>query len=231
LIDMIAFPLTFKIISIDDIELYYLDISIRNTLIATTFKGMGAVTAALSILKIIDEVEVNTVILTGICGGLNRSILDFGDIIISDQIVNYDIAKITDKKEDIRWEVYRGNDQLRKRLLNSSLHRWRDYIKSSFPDIDKTLRVHSGTVLSGNKIYASENEVAKLLSHWEKALAVEMEAAGISAALHSHKHPPSFIMAKSVCDFADAKKNDDWQSFAATVAASFVIDYVFSLTD
>ena len=198
LLNMIAFPLSLGRILIDNNVLYTLDITSECTLVSTSFRKMGTVSAALSMQSVLNHFDVSTVVLTGICGGLDESLLDYGDIIISEQIIDYEIAKLTDKTDDIRWEVYRSNDHLRRGLLNSTSLRWKDYIKRTFPDINKVPNVYSGPVLSGNKILASSYEKDKLLSHWRKALAIEMEAAGISAALHTLKRPPSFVMVKPI---------------------------------
>jgi hypothetical protein len=88
-------------------------------------------------------------------------------------------------------------------------------------------RIHSGVVLSGNKIIADERAAGALASVWSRALAVEMEAVGIAAALHQCPDRPAFIMVKAICDHGDVSKNDTWQDHAAEVAAAFVASFVF----
>ena len=53
-----------------------------------------------------------------------------------------------------------------------------------------------------------------------------MEAAGIAAMLRQLEQPPGFIVIKSICDYADSQKNDDWQAYAADAAASFAFSFV-----
>ena len=106
---------------------------------------------------------------------------------------------------------------------------WFSYLKKVFPNIEvEKPNVYSGIVLSGNKVIANNEEVKKFKETWRKALAVEMEASGIAATLFQMKNAPSFVMVKSICDFADSEKNDDWQEYASYVAAVFVVNYIFT---
>jgi len=85
---------------------------------------------------------------------------------------------------------------------------------------------HVGIYLTGNKIIADEKTAGALRSFWKKSVAIEMEAAGIAAMLRQLEQPPGFIVIKSICDYADAQKNDDWQAYAADAAASFAFSFV-----
>ena len=84
--------------------------------------------------------------------------------------------------------------------------------------------------LSGNKIIADEQTAGALRSVWRKAAAVEMEASGVASVLWHMDRPPAFLVFKGVCDYADSKKNDEWQAYAADTAAScafsFVLDHL-----
>ncbi len=74
---------------------------------------------------------------------------------------------------------------------------------------------------------ADARAAGALASVWSRASAVEMEAAGIAAALHQVPDGPSFVMVKAICDHADVSKSDRWQDYAAEVAAAFVASFVF----
>ena len=90
--------------------------------------------------------------------------------------------------------------------------------------------LHSGVYLSGNKVIADEQTAGALRSAWRKAAAVEIEASGVASVLWHMDRPPAFLVFKGVCDYADSKKNDDWQAYAADTAAScafsFVLDHL-----
>jgi hypothetical protein len=90
--------------------------------------------------------------------------------------------------------------------------------------------LRSGVFLSGNKVIADEASAGALRSVWRRAAAIDMEAAGVASALYHLKAPPAFIIFKGICDYADSKRNDRWQEYAADSAASctfsFVLDHL-----
>ncbi|KAK6530790.1 hypothetical protein TWF281_007626 [Arthrobotrys megalospora] len=84
-------------------------------------------------------------------------------------------------------------------------------------------RIHYGLIASGNKV-VKDAELRDLIntSLGGKVLCVEMEAAGLM-----NNFP--CIVIRGICDYADSNKNDDWQEYAATVAAAFgkeLLDHV-----
>lgn len=207
-------------------EVYY-NFSISNTLTitCTTFIGMGQINAALAVTKAINHFKITKVVLTGICGGINNQV-KLGDLIISEQIVDYEIEKITTENKQFRWQVYRSDYSLAHNMKNYKSDKWFVKLKSIFPDktIDTPTR-HLGIVLSGNKVIANAEFLNKIKNTWSQALAIEMEASGIASALSHIEKSPSFVMVKSVCDLADSNKNDAWQEFASYASALFIIDY------
>ncbi len=48
----------------------------------------------------------------------------------------------------------------------------------------------------------------------------------MAAALYSRKNPPKCIVIKSVCDFADPLKDNEWQMYAAYTSAQFAFRYL-----
>jgi nucleoside phosphorylase len=73
--------------------------------------------------------------------------------------------------------------------------------------------VHHGPILSGNKVIKSARYRDEL-SPKNKAIAIEMEAAGIMNSL-----PVAVI--RGISDFGDCGKNDTWQLYAAATAAAY----------
>jgi nucleoside phosphorylase len=73
--------------------------------------------------------------------------------------------------------------------------------------------VHHGSILSGNKVIKSAR-FRDELSREYRAIAIEMEAAGIMNAL-----PVAVI--RGISDFGDSEKNDTWQPYAAATAAAY----------
>lgn len=58
-----------------------------------------------------------------------------------------------------------------------------------------------------------------------KIVGVEMEGYGVMLAGRACGQPkPSVLIAKSVCDFGDVEKDDQYQRYAAHTSAAFVRD-------
>lgn len=200
------------------------------SVIASCALGMGQLNAALAAKDLVVEWSPKALILVGIAGGLGKDVR-LGDIVVSDQIVDYELGKVTPAGATPRWSVYRSDPGLLGKLLNFRDTSWLAQVSVPRPDADtgRIPRILHGVVLSGNKVIADEAEAGALSSVWSRAAAIEMEGAGVAAALYQSKDAPSFIMIKAICDRADSKKNDAWQAYAAEAAAAFTASFVLTV--
>jgi nucleoside phosphorylase len=73
--------------------------------------------------------------------------------------------------------------------------------------------VHYGLIASGD-ILLKDPRTRDRLRDQEGAICVEMEAAGLMDTF-------GCLVVRGICDYADSHKNDDWQPYAAVVAAAF----------
>ena len=199
------------------------------SVVAARSSGMGQLNAAVLVRDIVGRYRPSKVILVGIAGGIGDKV-DLGDIVISDQVVDYELAKVTKGGTSPRWSVHRSDALLRERLVDYRDKSWLKRVKVSRPDgkSGRVPQVHSGVVLSGNKVIANARTAGALASVWTRAAAIEMEASGIAAALHQAVEVPGFVMVKAICDHVNSKKNDVWQPYAAAVAAAFALSFVFA---
>lgn len=85
------------------------------------------------------------------------------------------------------------------------------------------LRVHYGLIASGNQVIKDaefrDSLDKKLGGH---LLCVEMEAAGLM------DYFPCVVI-RGICDYADSRKNKEWQEYAATVAAAYAKELLHHL--
>ncbi|KAH0559681.1 hypothetical protein GP486_003801 [Trichoglossum hirsutum] len=78
----------------------------------------------------------------------------------------------------------------------------------------RDMHVHYGLIASGNQVIKDAGFRDRLNeSLGGNVLCVEMEAAGLM-----NNFP--CIVIRGICDYADSQKNDDWQEYAAAVAAA-----------
>ena len=88
------------------------------------------------------------------------------------------------------------------------------------------LRYLSIDLLIKGDLYDYESILQKqVLTGFKETEGVEMEGYGVAyAATHAINPKPHVIIAKSVCDFADERKSDVFQQFAAYTSCGLVKD-------
>lgn len=107
----------------------------------------------------------------------------------------------------------------------NSISDWNLDISVPRPDAQTTLpKILKGVIASGEKVVASEAVRDEIKSGQRKIRAIEMESYAFSKAVHQKcgekgKHIEHLVM-KAICDRANRNKDEDWQPFAAAVAAA-----------
>jgi len=201
--------------------------------IVMSLPGMGRVQAATATDDAIDQWHPRYLLLVGIAGGIAERKVNLGDILIPDQIADYELQKITEGNSEIRWIVHQVDPRLSDAERSLRSDAWVDAIGVERPETGKPLR-HCGPIASGDKVVAFEDALKKYRSDWPKLIGVEMEAAGAAAAAFRVPHPPGFFMIRSVCDLANKQKGSEevekWRNYACNAAASYTIDFLPSGT-
>ncbi|MDM8564556.1 5'-methylthioadenosine/S-adenosylhomocysteine nucleosidase [Candidatus Halobeggiatoa sp. HSG11] len=187
---------------------------------------MGSVAAGIATTTAIAGFNPSIVILVGIMGGVKGDNRHLGDLIVADQIVGYEQGKITDTGTERRYEVQRPDNELLEATRNFSVTM--SPIIARPDGQNATPKVHWGLVASGEKVIADSKTIPALQDSWSRVIGVEMEGYGVALAAYKAKSRPRFLMVKSICDWANSEKNDDWQEYAADVAAGFVVSFLRS---
>jgi len=187
---------------------------------------MGRVQAATATADALRVWHPRYVMLVGIAGGLASAGVKIGDILISDQIVDYELQKLTPAGPEVRWQVHRVDARLIGAVQNYTSASWQDLIAVQRPD-DRAPKWHIGTIVTGDKVIAVEDVLAKYSAVWPKLIGVEMEAGGAAAAAFQTAEPAGFFMVRGVSDLADSKKAsarvEKWRAYACDVAAAYAI--------
>jgi nucleoside phosphorylase len=219
----------------DDIQIYYsarLPVKIPNKpdsayrIVVMSLVNMGRVPAATATTDAIRRWKPEYVLLVGIAGGVGEAGVQLGDVLIADQIADYEQAKVRPNTSQIRWETHRSNA----RLLNAARHLkvrdWQALITTPRPTKGAPKR-HIGPIATGDKVIAAEQVLRTLQKTWPKLIGVEMEAGGAATASFNSPTAPGFFMVRGVSDLADEKKGsasvDKWRTYACDVAAAYAI--------
>jgi nucleoside phosphorylase len=188
---------------------------------------MGRVSAALATSDAIRRWKPQYVILVGIAGGIQSRGVQLGDLLISDQVVDYETEKITDDgKPDVRWRVQLADPRLLGAAKNIPLSQCLPKLSANRPVSGEPNRL-VGSIATGDKIVATSDLLEQHGQVWTKLIGVEMEAGGVAAAAFESSQKPGFFMVRAVSDHADADKNApsvvSWRSYACDLAATFTM--------
>jgi len=188
--------------------------------------NMGRVQAAIATADAIHQWSPRYVIIVGIAGGVAKEGVNLGDILISDQIVDYELQKLTTQGAQIRWQAHQVDPSLLGAARNFTSKDWQKLMAIKRPKWGEPIR-HIGPILSGDKIIAVDTVVAKYRRTWPKVVGVEMEGAGVALASFQAAKQTRFFMVRGVSDLANEDKGqdrvEDWRKYACDVAASYTI--------
>lgn len=226
--EVLALPFQWEVHAVlGDSTDYYTGTYRNKRLLCAAAYEMGMPAASILATKIALRFRPNYLIMTGIAAGVDREKLCFGDIMVADPCFDYGSGKrvfedgISKFKPDFR--QVRLNDhacQIIRRISNHPdlLQQIKDSCPYDKPD--NPLRIHIGSFASGAAVLADPTVVSDIVEHDRKLLGFDMEAYGVilSGALACNPKPIPIVM-KSVSDFGDAEKSDDYQKYASYTSA------------
>ncbi len=214
----------------EDVHVYYqanLPITFSNgmlgsyRLVLMSLLGMGRVQAANTTNDAIRRWQPRYVLLVGIAGGIAEAEVKRGDVLISDQIADYELQKLTDRGNQIRWVVH----PVAPRLLEAARNlreNWRGLIRKRRPQRGRS-QCLIGPVATGDKVVAIKEVLERYRSDWPKLIGIEMEAGGVASAAFQSARQPGFLMIRGISDLADENKDDTWRQYACHAAAAYAI--------
>lgn len=197
----------------------------RMSIVAACAPRMGMPAAAVLAMKMIMTFKPKYIVMTGITAGVENKV-NLGDIIAADPSWDYGSGKRTSGEDGSVFESaphQLGLDNLvRGKLQKFSRDAQQlNSIRLGWPiGNQKLLTLHVGPLASGASVLEDPEITESIQGQHRKLLGVEMEAYGVFAAASEAPYPqPSVIVLKSVCDFANADKNDGHQEYASYTSA------------
>ncbi|MRG92969.1 5'-methylthioadenosine/S-adenosylhomocysteine nucleosidase [Polyangium spumosum] len=193
--------------------------------------GMGRVNAATATADAIKRWRPRHVVLVGIAGGVAAHRVSLGDLLISEQVVDYELQKLTEQGIEVRWSVHKASRRLYAAALNVLGNGWTQGVVVPRPG-EGAPRIHLGPIASGDKVVAVERVLTEYRNVWPSMIGVEMEAAGVASACFAAARQPEFFMVRGVSDLADAQKNtprvEGYRAYACDVAAAYTVELLRS---
>lgn len=190
--------------------------------VALGFTDKGNNRAGVLAERAIHEFSPVAVMFVGVAGALWD--IPLGDVVVATHVYGYHGGTSEDdgmKSRPRVWETAHAVSQLAAHLGRGS-----DWARDLHVD-GRRPKVHFGAIAAGEIVQNSRisHEARWIRDHYNDALAIEMEAAGIAQAGHLNGSPVAIV--RGISDRADGTKTTDedraWQPRAAANAAAFAI--------
>jgi nucleoside phosphorylase/glycosyltransferase involved in cell wall biosynthesis len=192
----------------------------------------GNLQSAISVTGLLREFDLAHVLLVGIAGGVPGTGVQIGDVVVSSQIVYYEPARIGVTGLSPRFRVV-GRTPPWISVFVSGVDVCRGLAGESAV-IEKLTqdgqpRVHVGAIASGEKVIHSADALEGMVGHLGGVLAVDMEGAGVAAAVAAHGHNVTFVVVRGIADLLDERKRDDGRELGAYSAISVATQLIDEL--
>ncbi|WP_264446660.1 5'-methylthioadenosine/adenosylhomocysteine nucleosidase [Bacillus cereus] len=173
-----------------------------DTEIIITRCGVGKVNAAACTQILINNFDVDTIINTGVAGGLHPDV-KVGDLVISTNVTHHDVSKNQMKNLFPFQESFIASKELRELA--------REACNSSSLNVP----VHEGRIVSG-ECFVEDSKLKEQLVTEYAPHCTEMEGAAIGHVAHINDIP--FLVIRSISDSADDEAQVSYDDFAKTAA-------------
>lgn len=206
----------------------------KNNILLTLLPEMGLTASSNMTTKIIQEFSPKKIFMVGICGGVKGSV-NLGDIIVANTSWDYGCGKIKPKLSSEKgyycFEASPHQISISPNMADNLKFSTSDIIekitqKWNIHHVDKPLnpKLHIGPMPSGASVICDTelfNEIIK--PQHRKCLGLDMETYGVYySSQHTTTASIDFLSIKSVSDYADTEKNDDYHKFCCFASASFL---------
>lgn len=185
---------------------------------------MGMTAAGVLTMKMISVFRPKYVIMVGIAAGVaHRNIVDqiYGDVVVPDVVWDYSSGKFVSSR---RARVTFGGVGFipRPRFVNID-EDILDAVERAMESPQNECCVHIGPMACGSTVVANSEVVEKQIhSQYGNTAALDMESYAVMYAVKEAPLPkPKGLVIKSVCDYANEEKSDQYQKFAAFTSAQF----------
>ena len=193
----------------------YYEVNFNGLDIVIAYSKIGKVNASLTASTMIQKFGCDTLLFSGVAGGINPK-LEIGDLIIADKLCQHDLD-ITAFGHPHGFvpegKVYIETDEgLRKIAIEDAK--------------EKNLKVITGTIATGDQ-FVHNSERKEFIETTFNADALEMEGAAVAVICDALTVP--FFILRAISDTADMEAGFDFEEFlksSAIISAEYLIEIV-----
>lgn len=209
----------------------------RISLVQVEAGAVGPGSAAIAAAALVNQLDPDFLILTGICYGLRPDKHEFGDVLVCTQLRAIDLRKVAEPADHVSVPKVRTAEEAARKIARTGpppgepveiirgdfvspspmlLGRLRTAARRS----ENGLGVHFGPMLTASTLVSSRRVRDQLSAAHPDAIGGEMEGAGVYAAAAHAK--VDWIVVKAICDWG-FDKTDDFHEVAAANAAALIV--------
>ncbi len=197
---------------------------VTHSLIHVRTGEMGMTATASTAMKVIFTFRPRYLIMVGIAAGVALSDVAeqiYGDVIVPDIVWNYSVGKFV--SPDAAYITYGDVGFLPRSTSAAIPEEILPYIRAAADSEENQCHVLIGPMACGSTVVASRAILDKqVYTQFKETAGLDMESyAVVYAALHASEPKPVPIVIKSVCDYANSEKSDQYQKFAAHTSCEF----------
>lgn len=202
-------------------------------IIAVSARSMGLTATAILTAKVLKEWKPSIVAMIGICGGRKEKGINIGDIVVANECFHYQFGAFENGKihrelrvENVDSQIIDLVEHLTRRTkilldIQQSLPR-------GFKKPNTMLQCHIGPIASADLVVKDIEKFGEAVEAERKTLAIDMESYAFMRAARL-ADTRWILVLKSVSDFADAKKDDEFREYAKYTSASLLMTILESL--
>lgn len=199
---------------------------------------MGLTAASNLTTKTIQNFSPKKVFMVGICGGIKNKV-KLGDLVIANNTWDYGSGKIKPKKESEN-DYYSFEPSPSQISINPVYNNLKINTDSVFKivisswnkcHLDKPMNpeLHIGPMPSGASVICDEALFKEIIKpQHRKCLAIDMETYGVYYACKNTNSSIDYLSVKSVSDYANEEKNDDYHKFCCFLSANYLKECLYS---
>ena len=196
----------------------------ERSLIHAKIGEMGMTAAAATAMKVIYTFRPRYIIMVGIAAGVAKDEFEdqrYGDVIVPDVVWNYSAGKfVSPDKATIRYGDLGFLPRSTSEYIPEEII---PYLRKAIESDENPCHVYIGPMACGSTVVANRELLEKqIYTQYQHTAGLDMESyAVVYAANHANRPKPMPLIIKSVCDFADSRKTDEYQRFAAYSSCEF----------
>lgn len=199
----------------------------------------GQASAASATQAIITQYRPKVAIMTGFCGGFTQKV-KIGDVIISESISDWDSGKWSGECQGAMFHPrpeplsIRGTyaHNVARKLINTQQQYAPLILSSAINKKITELNVTLGATSSGSSVVAHRDVIGKIRDANENLIGVDMEGFGFTyACQHTPVVKPQSIVIKTVADYCDQTKNNDFHDECCVLSSNVAKIIIENLWD